>query len=158
LERRYITRFGKSDKILVTRIKPGSDLLQTIRDIVEKEGIKAGIILSGVGFLREGRLRNCKVLPKEYPITDMNRSFSTFKKPMEILAISGNVSEVEGKPQVHVHIVLSYIERDKIKIVGGHLIEGCKVFGFAEVLIMTLKDIEMKKAFDEETKTLQLFA
>jgi len=31
------------------------------------------------------------------------------------------------------------------------------VFGFAEVFIMELEDIDMRKEFDDETKTLQLF-
>ncbi|MCD6530361.1 DNA-binding protein [Candidatus Bathyarchaeota archaeon] len=77
---------------------------------------------------------------------------------MEILSLSGNVSEVEGKPWIHAHITLSYVENDEIKVVGGHVLEGCIVFGFAEVFIMELEDVDMKKKFDEETKTLQLFA
>jgi len=157
LENRYVNRFGKPGRILVARIKPGSDLLQSIRSLVEKERIKAGVILSGVGLLKKAHLRNCKVLPKEYPITDANRSFLTFERPLEILALSGNVSEVEGKPWVHVHVTLSYVKNDEIKVVGGHLLEGCIIFGFAEIFIMELKDIDMKKKIDEETKTLQLF-
>lgn len=37
------------------------------------------------------------------------------------------------------------------------MIEGCKVFGFAEVFIMEITKIEMVKKIHEETKTLQLF-
>jgi len=63
----------------------------------------------------------------------------------------------EDKQLVHAHLTLSYTEKEKIRVIGGHLIEGCKVFGFAEVFIMELTKIEMVKKFDEETKTLQLF-
>jgi len=107
--------------------------------------------------LRRAHLRNCRVLPDEYPITDAQRSFITFEKPLEILAISGNITEVEGKLRVHAHIILSYVEGYGIKVVGGHLLEGCIIFGFAEVFIIEMEDVEMKKEFDEETKTLQLF-
>jgi len=158
LENRYVIRFGKSRKVLVARIKPGSDLFQSIRALIEENGIKAGVIVSGVGLLRKACLRNCKVLPKEYPITDANRSFLTFEKPLEILALSGDVSEVEGKPWVHAHITLSYVEGDEIRVIGGHLLEGCVIFSFAEIFVMELEDIDMKKGFDEETRTLQLFA
>lgn len=154
---RYVSRIGKSGRVLVARIMPGSDLLQSIRTIVEKHGIKAGVIISGVGLLRKARLRNCKALPKEYPITDTNRSFLTFEKPLEILALSGNISELEGKPWVHIHITLSHADGGSIEVIGGHLLEGCIVFGFAEIFIMELEDIDMKKRFDKETKTLQLF-
>jgi len=158
LENRYVSRLGNSGRIFVTRIMPGSDLLQSIRTVVEEHRIKAGVIISGVGLLRRAHLRNCRTLPKEYPITDTNRSFLTFERPLEILALSGNISEVEGKPWVHTHITLSYIEGESVRVIGGHLLEGSIIFGFAEVLIMELKDIDMKKNFDEETKTLQLFA
>ncbi|MDH5703384.1 MAG: DNA-binding protein [Aigarchaeota archaeon] len=158
LENRYVTRLGNRGRVLVTRIMPGSDLIQSIRTVVEEHGIKAGVIISGVGLLRRAHLRNCRALPKEYPITDTNRSFLTFERPLEILALSGNISEVEGKPWVHVHITLSYIEGETVRVIGGHLLEGSVIFGFAEVFIMELRDIEMKKSFDEETKTLQLFA
>lgn len=143
---------------MATRIMPGSDLLQSIRTVIEKHRIKAGVIISGVGLLRKAHLRNCKALPKEYPITDTNRSFLTFERPLEILALSGNISEVEGKPWVHTHITLSYVEGETVRVIGGHLLEGCIVFGLAEVFIMELSDIEMRKSYDEETKTFQLFA
>jgi len=157
LENRYIGRFGKIGKVLVARIKPGSDLLQSIRSLVEENRVKAGVILSGVGLLRRAHLRNCKVFPKEYPITDANRAFLTFERPLEILALSGNVSEVDGKPSVHAHVTLSYVEGDEIRVIGGHLLEGCIIFGFAEVFVIELEDIDMKKEFDEETRTHQLF-
>ena len=76
---------------------------------------------------------------------------------MEILSLSGNITEVDGQPLVHAHIMLSFVENDEIKVVGGHLIEGAIIFGFAEIILMELKDIKMNKQFDEETKTRQLF-
>lgn len=44
-----------------------------------------------------------------------------------------------------------------MKVVGGHILDGCFVFGFAEIVIMELIKIDMEKRFDSETKTLQLF-
>jgi len=103
------------------------------------------------------RLRNCKRLPEDHPITNENRTFLSFKKPMEILSLSGNVSMAETEPLVHAHVTLSRVEGDEIGVLGGHLLEGCTVFGFSEVFIMELEGIEMVKRFDEETRTLQLF-
>ncbi|MFX1512697.1 MAG: PPC domain-containing DNA-binding protein [Promethearchaeota archaeon] len=154
---KFICRPGKSGKVFVTRIKSGNDLFRVLNNLVEEHNIKAGVILSGVGLLGRAKLRNCKSLPKEYPITDKNRDYREMTKPLEILALSGNISEVEGKLCVHAHIMLSYIDGDEIKVVGGHLIEGCVIFGFAEVIIMELEDIEMRKTFDAETKQAQLF-
>ncbi|MCD6530360.1 DNA-binding protein [Candidatus Bathyarchaeota archaeon] len=77
----YLCRLGRGGKILVARIKPGSDLIESIRSLVEENHVKGGVIISGVGLLRKAQLRNCKILPKEYPITDANRSFLTFERP-----------------------------------------------------------------------------
>jgi len=153
----YDARVGGASRVVVARLKPGSDLLQSLRDIAVKEGVKAGVILSGVGLLSEARLRNCKSLPEEFPITDLNRTYLSFHRPLEILSLSGNVTMAEGSPLVHAHATLSYVEGHEIGVIGGHLIEGCIVFGFAEIILMELEDVKMEKNYDEETRTLQLF-
>jgi len=155
---RYEARTGREGRIIVARLKPRSDLQESLQDIASKEGIEAGVILSGVGLLGEAQLRNCKSLPEAFPITDANRTFLSFRRPLEILSVSGNISRAEGRPLVHAHICVSYVEGGVITVVGGHLLGGCTVYGFAEIVIMELKDIEMEKRLDEETKTLQLFA
>mgnify|MGYP006281625785 FL=1 len=50
------------------------------------------------------------------------------------------------------------MDEGKIRVVGGHLIEGCIVHGFAEIIVLEIDAIEMIKAYDEETKTYQLFS
>jgi predicted DNA-binding protein with PD1-like motif len=155
---RYDVRSGKFGRVIVARLKPGSDLLGSLQKIVAREGVRAGVILSGVGLLGEARLRNCKSLPEEYPITDENRTYLSFSRPLEILSLSGNITEAEGNPLVHAHVTLSQVRGDEIGIIGGHLIEGCFTFGFAELILMELEDIEMEKNYDMETRTLQLFA
>ncbi len=155
---RYIVRSGRPGRVIVARVKPGSDLLRSLQKIAAEEEITSGVIVSGVGLLKQARLRNCKSLPEEYPITDANRTFLSFEKPLEILSISGNVTLAEVEPLVHAHLTLSQVEGDEITVIGGHLIEGCMVFGFSEFAILELEEIEMAKRFDEETKTPQLFA
>jgi predicted DNA-binding protein with PD1-like motif len=155
---RYIVRAGRPSRIIVARVKPGSDLLRSLQKITSEKGITSGVIVSGVGLLKHAKLRNCKSLPEEYPISDVNRTFLSFEKPLEILSISGNVALAEGEHLVHAHLTLSSVEGDEITVIGGHLIEGCEIFGFSEFAIMELEGLEMVKRFDEETRTLQLFA
>jgi predicted DNA-binding protein with PD1-like motif len=155
---RYIARSGQTGRVIVARVKPGSDLLRSLKKVAAEEGVTSGIILSGVGLLKQARLRNCKSLPKKYPINDANRTFLSFEKPLEILSISGNVTLAERELVVHAHLTLSSVEGEEITVIGGHLIEGCVVFGFSEFVIMELEGIEMTKRFDEETQSLQLFA
>jgi len=155
---RHIVKSGRPGRVVVARVKPGSDLLRSLQKIAVEEGITSWVIVSGVGLLKQARLRNCKSLPEEYPITDTNRTFLSFEKPLEILSISGNITLAEGKPLVHAHLTLSSVEEGEITVIGGHLIKGCVVFGFSEFAILELEGIEMVKRFDEETRTLQLFA
>ena len=155
---RYVARPGRPGRVIVARVMSDSDLLEALRRVVRDERIEAGVILSVVGLLERARLRNCKRLPETYPITDENRTYLSFERPLEILSASGNVTMLEGEPLVHAHVTLSSVEGEKITVVGGHLIEGCVIFGFAEVILMELEDIEMEKRFDEETRTPQLFA
>jgi len=155
---RYVQRSGGAGRVIVARVKNGCDLLRSLQQIAEEKGIRAAVILSGVGLMSNAKLRNCKTLPEKFPITEQNRSYTSFHRPMEVLGISGNVSVAEGKPLVHAHLTLSYVEDEKIAVVGGHMTEGCTVFGFAEVFLMELAGLEMAKSLDEETKTLQLFA
>ena len=157
MSEKYITRTGRSGRVFVARLKLGSDLLHSLQEIVIEEGIMAGVILTGLGLLGEARLRNCESVPKEFPITDSNRSFLDYNEPLEILSLSGTVSTAEGSPLIHAHITLSGVEKKGIKVIGGHLIDGCVVAAFAEVVIMELEDIEMVKGYDAETRTLQLF-
>jgi predicted DNA-binding protein with PD1-like motif len=153
----YFSREGKIGRVIVARLKTGSDLYQSLHRIVSEYDIKAAVISSGVGLLSKAKLRNCKNLPDEFPITDNNRDYSTFETPLEILGISGNVSLVEGKPLVHAHLTLSHIEDNKIQVIGGHMIDGSIVHGFSEIIITEITDIKMHKKYDEETKTHQLF-
>ena len=155
---RYIVRSGQPGRVIIARVKPGSDLLRSLQKVVTEEGVTSGVIQSGVGLLKQAKLRNCKYLPEEYPITDANRTYLSFEKPLEILSISGNITLADGEPLVHAHLTLSSVEGDEITVIGGHLIEGCVIFGFSEFAIMELNGIEMIKRFDEETQTLQLFA
>lgn len=158
LTERLIVRTGKSVRVIVARAKPGSDLLRSLQKVAADEEITSGIIVSGVGLLKRAKLRNCKCLPAEYPITDANRTYLCFEEPLEILSVSGNVTLAEGEPLVHAHVTLSSVKDEEITIIGGHLIEGCEIFGFSEFAIMELEGIEMEKRFDEETQALQLYA
>lgn len=154
----YITKTGKSGRIVVSRLKSGSDLLTSLKSIVREEEIESGIILSSVGALKKASLRNLRNLPEEYPIENENRFFKDIDDVFEILAMSGDIFKENGEIQVHAHVVLSHIEKDEISVVGGHLVEGCEVGGFAEIMIQEIEDLQMVKRFDEKTKTTQLFA
>ena len=78
--------------------------------------------------------------------------------PTKPVALSGQFHVRVSKYVQDPIMATSFVEDEKVSTVGGHLLEGCIVVGFAEVYIMELTEIEMVKRFDEETQTTQLFA
>jgi len=120
--------------------------------------LRAGVILSCVGALSKARLRNLRAFRREFPITDAERSFLTLEgSPLEVIALSGNITELHGRPLVHVHAILSTMQEGELSVVAGHLLEGTIVYSFAELILAELRGIKMEKTLDQETKANQLF-
>jgi uncharacterized protein len=101
----------------VLRLKPGEDLKYSIQQYIHEHNIEAGWVVTSVGSLTE------------YKIRFANLKESSCKTGyFEIIALSGTLSK-EG---VHLHISVSDSEG---VMTGGHLLEGCKVYTTAEIII-----------------------
>jgi predicted DNA-binding protein with PD1-like motif len=150
---------GGIKKVVVFRLAPGNDLLKSITAQAEQNGIRHGLILGGAASLRHVVLRNVANYPPAFPITDKNRSYTHLDGPMELLAISGNISQLsDGKMQVHAHATVS-VSTEGIPegaAFGGHLVDGAIIFSTGEIAIAELTGISMDRVFSEETKTLEL--
>ena len=99
------------------RLKPGADLKQSIDSVVKKEGIGAGWIATCVGSLTDYQIR----------FANQDKGYSD-KGHFEIVSLTGTVS-VNGS---HLHISIS---DSTGKTMGGHLLEGCKIYTTAEIVI-----------------------
>ena len=62
-------------------------------------------------------------------------------KPLELAHIGGVIAN--GEP--HLHIIVS----DSEKAYAGHLEEGCRVLYLAEIVIIEIKDLNLKRIRDE---------
>jgi len=123
-------QYKRIGDFLVVRLDEGERIVEQIEGACLKEGITSGVILSAAGALKECTLifrRGCQ------------RDFS---EHLEIVG-NGNVSELDGKPKVHLHISGG----NDSKTVAGHLIEGM-VTVFCEVVVQALHGFEMKRAVD----------
>jgi len=147
---------GRLGQVIVARLAPGSDLLESIEEIARREGIRSGVILSGAASLSQATLRNVRHLPKELPITDEDRVFVRKEGALELLAISGNISEQNGGISIHAHITISSGEEDGLAY-GGHLIKGCTIFSLGELIIGEIEGVRLVRKYDEPTRGPQLF-
>ena len=99
------------------RLQPGEDIKQGIEKSVKENSIQAGWISAAVGSLIA------------YTIRFANQSRgSTANGYFEIISLTGTLS-TNGS---HLHIGLS---DGTGKMIGGHLLEGCKVYTTAEIII-----------------------
>jgi hypothetical protein len=109
------------------RLRPGDDLLLGLEKAVTDQHIQAGSVLTCVGSLTASVLRLA------------NRDeHTTFQGHFEIVSLNGTLS-IHGS---HLHISLS--DRDGHTI-GGHLVEGCKVYTTAEIVIATFPGTVFKR-------------
>jgi hypothetical protein len=120
-------------KIFALRLKPERDLRRSLNDFCQAENIKAGVILTAIGSLKQATIRfaNCNVS------TVLNDKF-------EILSLNGTVANTG----VHLHIAVA----DKTgKTIGGHLDDGCIIYTTAEIVIGVSEEFSFIRTVDEET-------
>lgn len=115
------------------RLRRGDDLLASIRELCREKNIAAGVILSGVGCISRGRIRDAGgVTIREIP------------EHCEIVSLTGTVSAA----RCHVHIALS---KEDLSTIGGHLCLGCIVNTTCELVIGELPGISFGVEQDGET-------
>lgn len=148
---------GRLGKVVVARLAPGCELIESIKEICEREGIRHGIILGGAASLRRAALRNVRTFPDKWPLTDQNRIFTRLEGPLEMLSISGNISRKEdGEIWVHAHVAIATGTPDSLAF-GGHLVEGAYILSTGEISIAELEGVDLTRMRDPETLGLELY-
>ena len=115
------------------RLRRGDDLMLSIKELCREKRIAAGVVLSAVGCISSGRVRDASgVTIRE--ITDH----------CEIVSLDGTVSE----QRCHLHISLS---REDLSTIGGHLCPGCIINTTCELVIGELPGVRIGVEEDGET-------
>ena len=99
------------------RLRPGDDVKQSILQYIAEHKITAGYIITCVGSLTDYNIRFANQ-------TDGTKGHGHF----EIVSMTGVLS-TEGS---HIHLSIS---DSTGKTIGGHLMDGCKVYTTAEIVI-----------------------
>ena len=115
------------------RLHRGADLLGSIKALCRERHIAAGVVLSAVGCISEGRVRDASGVT----IRDISDHY-------EIVSLHGTVSE----KRCHLHIALS---REDLSTIGGHLCAGCIINTTCELVIAEIPGIAIEVEFDAET-------
>ena len=115
------------------RLHRGADLLLSIKTLCREKRIAAGVVLSAVGCISRGRIRDASGV-----------TIRTVEDHCEIVSLNGTVSE----ERCHLHIALS---KEDLSTIGGHLCEGCIINTTCELVIAELPGTAIETEFDEET-------
>lgn len=141
---------GRMGRVMVTRLDKNEDLLGAIRNVVQRSGLKAGVVLSITGALTHAVLQKFEKGQKAIGVIELDGDMEVSghgivgwvsapelgKKPF------GVGRYVDGEPYVHVHLTVTSPE----VTLCGHLMEGCRVRSNHEISHFTIVIAEVDGA------------
>ncbi|MGI5851610.1 MAG: DNA-binding protein [Clostridiales bacterium] len=128
----------KVGRIFILRLDQGDFVLESINELIERENIKNGVVVSAIGTLDYCTLH--MVMTTGYPPVEHFEKWED--KPLELASIDGIIAD--GVP--HLHTVIS----DHEKAYAGHLEPGCRVLYLAEIVIMELEGDALTRIKNEK--------
>lgn len=134
-------KYAKDGDFIVVKLEAEDAIIESLKDVVSKENVKAGFVISGIGgahHVEVGALKG-KTHIRE-----------VLEEQMEIVSISGSISEDD--PILHLHISLAGVSHHAF---GGHLFSG-KAYPFAEIVIKKFDRIRMKRELNENSSFKEL--
>lgn len=117
-------------KTYALRLRPGDDLRQQLAAFVQAHRIVAGSMLTCVGSLTVATLR---LANQEGP--------TEYRGHFEIVSLVGTLS-TNGS---HLHLAVA---DSTGRTVGGHLLDGCRVYTTAEIVLVELLGLEFRREVD----------
>ena len=115
------------------RLRRGDDLMLSIKELCREKHIAAGVVLSAVGCISQGRVRDASGV-----------TIRDIQDHCEIVSLNGTVSEA----RCHLHIALS---KEDLSTIGGHLCPGCIINTTCELVIGELPGVRFGVEADTET-------
>ncbi|HIU20650.1 MAG TPA: DNA-binding protein [Candidatus Limadaptatus stercorigallinarum] len=128
-------RFGED---IAVRLEVGEEVLSSLAELAEREGVTFAEV-SGIGAVDEFCVSVFDVKAKKYFDND-------FREPLEIVSMSGTVTEQNGKPYLHLHASAG---RADGSVVGGHL-KRAVVSATCEIVLHTVYG-RVPRFFDDAT-------
>lgn len=136
--------FGTDGQTVVVKLSQGEDLLPSLIRILEEEGVASGVVLAGIGALRDFELGWFDPQTRAYVRNGYGPSY-------ELLSLQGTVT-LGAEPPVHVHAALGDGEN---RVVGGHLF-GARVAVLAEIAIHRLEGLRLDRRVNPATGLREL--
>lgn len=139
---------GAFGKIVPLRLKTRTDITEGIRAVCVAHGIRGGVILTGIGSLREMTYQ--VLAPK--PETKLGAGYTepqVVPGPVEVLSLQGVIFESEqGELLLHIHGTFS---DQRGAVYAGHVVAGRNpVLATLDGLIAEVADVKLVRRDDPE--------
>jgi predicted DNA-binding protein with PD1-like motif len=121
---------SSSLKTYALRLRPGDDLRQQLLAFIQAHNIRAGAMVTCVGSLTVATLR----LANQSGPTEYHGHF-------EIVSLVGTLS-TSGS---HLHLAIA---DSTGRTLGGHLLDGCRIYTTAEIVLSELPKLEFRRETD----------
>jgi predicted DNA-binding protein with PD1-like motif len=145
-------------RIVIGKLKIGVDLLEGIREIIRKEGIRSGVFLSGLGALKKAVFRNAKIMPPDYKMKDEYRLYVEIDRPLELVSLPGWIATKENEEtEVHAHFAASTVIKDQVVTLGGHLTPGTITSIKCVIIIGVIEDSRIRAAIDPNVNQMEIY-
>lgn len=124
-----IMKSGEDKSLIVAKFEDGEDLFESLSTIIEEYGIESGIVLTGIGMLRNFVLGyfDGEVYQKK-----------EFKDACELVSLQGSIT-TEKETVIHLHASLA---EESNNVVGGHLFQA-EVCMLNEIVLRRLNDLTL---------------
>ncbi|MCK4511023.1 DUF296 domain-containing protein [bacterium] len=133
----------ESKDLIFIRLHQDDELFDRLREVCVACDVKVGVVLSGIGMLKQAELNFFKK-QGEY-------SQVLFPEPLELVSLTGNIIFQDGEHAFHLHAVLA---RPNKEAVAGHLSKG-KVNVTNEIVILK-SDAPLRRELDPATGLMSL--
>ncbi|MGC8565671.1 MAG: PPC domain-containing DNA-binding protein [Thermoplasmata archaeon] len=130
----------KNGNIIIAKLEKDDDVFESIDKLISKYSIAGGIIVSGVGMLKNFEIGywNGKEYEKKF-----------IEKNHELVAMHGSIAETD--PKIHIHVGLAGPDH---MLTGGHLISG-KADPMVELTILDT-GFPMQRVYNDKTSLKEL--
>lgn len=122
----------------VVSIANHAELVAALTDFVRQNRIRAGDV-RGIGAVDSATLRFFNPATKKY--VD-----KTFNGQMEITNLTGNISTMDGKEYLHLHITLG---DNEYRALAGHLLSA-EISGAGEFIVTKIPGTVLERTFSPE--------
>ena len=134
MENYSIDGFGK---VHIIRLARGELVIESVREFLEKAGIKNAVAVSCVGSFQKLKFRRPTDLGEHCKF-----EYLCIEAPMEVGTLTGSV--INGS--VHFHVVAADTEKQYC----GHMDEGTETLYFLEIILVELVNCNLERCFASE--------